>query len=351
MANATERICFTETEDELLAKGWPRMARLVDGHPHDKNATKSALAWLAAIDPKYRSDWPREVAHRAMRAGPIVQFVKTQYSQQAITAKSKAAIETAGPLSKDEARSKLVEVVRSLDQHTYAFKVQDFVYLIETVLGAEGTLDAIAEGFETSDPATKRGHGTPMESYVKTYAAGTIGFLLLRAKPSAALRKRLEAQHQRFDDIAKKSNDWSWCAQHFDLSLHGAAAFKRMLASGWRISLSTLEYAHDDPDLVRECVAEEPKQAMTVRLAKIGGVSVLEGLAKRKFSSPELLSAVRDFGMVRSPDVVELVLSLVGKSAVKDAPIQWLAAHADYAKPLVARSKSTTAKAALARMG
>jgi len=31
------------------------MVRLADGHPHDKNAMKSALAWLGAIDPKERA--------------------------------------------------------------------------------------------------------------------------------------------------------------------------------------------------------------------------------------------------------------------------------------------------------
>ena len=87
-----------------------------------------------------------------------------------------------------------------------------------------------------------------------------------------------------------------------------------------------------------------------MRLAKLGGVSVLEGLVKRKFSSPELVAALRDFGMVRSPEVVELALSLVGKSALKDAPIEWLVAHADYAKPIVQRSKGAAAKAVLARM-
>jgi hypothetical protein len=87
---------------------------------------------------------------------------------------------------------------------------------------------------------------------------------------------------------------------------------------------------------------------MSVRLAKLAGVSVLDGLMKRKFSSPELVAALRDFGMVRAPEVVELALSLVGKSALKEAPLEWLVAHADYARPIVERSKST--KAVLARM-
>ena len=327
------------------------MARLVDGHPHDKNPTKSALAWLGAIDPKYRSEWPREVANRAMRVGPLVQFVKSNHESNAITKASQKATETPGPPSKDEARAKLFDVVAKLDEHTYEFKVVEYVHLIETVIGADAALDAIAEGFEKSKPkVVKPGQGTPMESYVKKYVAETIGFLLLRAKKPAPLRKRLEAQHARFAEIAKKSDDWNWCALTFDRALNGAAAFKRALAAGWKTDLDYLDHVHDDPDLVRDWVKKEPKQSMTVRLAKLGGVSVLEGLGKRKFSSPELVAALRDFGMVRAPEVVELALALVGKSALKEAPLDWLVAHADYAKPIVQRSKSTTAKAVLARM-
>jgi hypothetical protein len=327
------------------------MVRLVDGHVHDKNATKSALAWLATIDPKYRSEWPREVANRAMRVGPVVQFVKSSQPSNAITKASQKAIETAGPLSKDEARAKLFDVVCKLDEHSYEFKVAEYVYLIETVIGADAALDAIAEGFEKSKPqVVKPGAGTPMESYIKKYVAGTIGFLLLRAKKSAPLRKRLEAQHARFATIAKKSDDWEWCALTFDRALNGSAAFKRQLAAGWKTSLAYLDHVNDDPDLVRDCVKKEPKQSMSVRLAKLGGAGVLEGLVKRKFSSPELVAALRDFGMVKSPEVVELALSLVGKSALKDAPLEWLVAHADYAKPIVQRSKTTTAKAVLARL-
>jgi hypothetical protein len=344
--NSLTRICFTEAEDDLLAKGWPRMARLVDGHSHDKSPAKSARAWIGSIDPKqYLAEWPREVAHRVLRAGPIVQIGAE------VTKATAAALDQSGPPSKDEARDALRNVVCSMDEHTYEFKVQDFVYLTETILGADATLDAIVEGLEKSKPKTTSTGGTPMESYVKKYAATTVGFLLLRAKKPAPLRKRLEAQHARFQTIAKKANDWEWCALTLDLALNGAAAYKRALASGWRINLRTLEDAHDDPDLVRDCVAKEAKQSMSVRLAGIAGPAVLANLAKRKFAATEHGAAVRDFGMVRAPEVVDFILSLVGKASAKDAPMKWFEAHADYARPIVAKSKSPAAKAVLSKLG
>jgi len=88
-------------------------------------------------------------AHRVLRAGPIVQI------GDKVTKATAAALDVAGPPSKDEARAALAKVVSSMDAHTYEFKVQDFVYLSETILGADATLDAIAEGFEKSKPKTK----------------------------------------------------------------------------------------------------------------------------------------------------------------------------------------------------
>ena len=320
------------------------MARLVDGN--EKTAAKSAQAWLGALDrKKYFAEWPREVAWRVLRVGP-----RTLLGAD-VTKPVLAALAQPGAPSADEVRAKLVDVVAKMDEHTYEFKVEDFVYLAEAMIGADATLDAIAEGFEKSKPKTvKPGAGTPMESYVKKYVASTLGFLLLRAKKPAPLRKRLEAQHARFAQMAKKSDDWSWCALTFDLALGGGAAYKRALAGGWRIDLRTLEHAGDDPALVRDCVAKEPKQAMTVRIPTIGGVGVLANLSKRKFSASELESAVRDFGMIRAPEVVDFVLGLVGKSAAKDAPMKWFEAHADYARPFVAKSKSPAAKAVLSKL-
>src|SRR5260221_11987326 len=91
-ANSLTRICFSGAEDDLLAHGWPRMARLVDGHPHDKSPAKSAQAWIGSIDPKkYVAEWPREVAYRVLRAGPVVQFAKSSYPSNLLTKKTKAA--------------------------------------------------------------------------------------------------------------------------------------------------------------------------------------------------------------------------------------------------------------------
>jgi hypothetical protein len=250
-----------------------------------------------------------------------------------------------------DVKAAISTVIAKLDaQQIYAFNVRDWLFIAENIIGTDQTLEAIAEGLEGSD-VTIRGNAMSVRIQVKEYAAWAIGFLLLRASKErrSELAARLEAQYTRFDAAAKKQPGWQMCAWALDLSLHGAAGVKR-----WGGKSTILaEYAHDDPDYVRECVAENPTAPMSVRLVAIAGTDVMKGLAKRRWYAVELPSVMRDFGMVRAPETVELALSLVGKSAAKDAPIKWLAAHADYARPMVeraAKAGSASAKAALGAM-
>ena len=336
-------LCFTKDEDDLLARGWPRMARFVEGDPREKNPKKAALAWIASIDPKtFFSEWPRRVAWRVLRTGPITQIG---------TAETIAMLEIDGEPSKDEVRAKLVDTLMTFSQHTYEFKICDYAYLVEATLGTDEMLTAMAEGFEKARaPLNEKREGTPMEAYNLMAFAGTVGFMLLRSRDRAKHVARFEAQQKRFEDLAKKNDDWQWCAGMLDLSLHGAAAVRRRIASGWHLDLGWVEYAHDDADLVLECVAKETKGDISVRLVAIAGVAAMRGLAKRKFVAATIPSAIRDFGMVRAPETVDFVLSMLGKSSAKDAPAKWLAAHADFAKPIVERSAkagNASAKAAL----
>ncbi len=122
---------------------------------------------------------------------------------------------------------------------------------------------------------------------------------------------------------------------------------------GARKSTSFAEYAHDDPDYVRECAAFDPEAPMTVRLVAIAGTSVMKDITKCRWPAAELRSVIRDFGMVRAPETVALVLSLVGRSSAKDAPMRWLEEHVDYARPFVeqaAKRGDAMAKRVVARL-
>jgi hypothetical protein len=341
-------LCFTKEEDARLARGWPHCVVFVDGHPHDARPLPSATAVVGNIDAKYRTEWPREVAYRFLRAGCITQFRKSNFADSKLTKATREILETPGPMSKDEAKRALADAVVSCEQH-YAFKVQDFVYGIEALIGSDDALDALVTGFEASSTSLPASGGTPLHTYFKTYAAGALGMMLLRASPSAKkkLLPRLEAQAERFGAAGKKHRDWGWCGEHFDMSLHGAAGVKRVMTGS--VQMDYLVYAHDDPDFVRDSAAALPKSAMSVRLVSIGGLALMKGLLARKFPAPALPSVLRDFGMIRAPEAAELALSLVGKASVKDAPLRWLVTHAELARPVVEEAAKRGAKSAVAK--
>jgi hypothetical protein len=165
-------LCFREEDDRLLARGWPRQARLIHGHPDDRKAQKVARAWLTRHDRAYFSDWPREVAHQVLHAiAPNAPDVK----------------------------SAVTRTVASFDAGAMSEKIIDWLFIAETVLGADETLDAIADGFEQGKRPTA----------VKAWVGATVGFLLLRAtkpaRPSscpgwqsgkrASRRQRRRARH------------------------------------------------------------------------------------------------------------------------------------------------------------
>jgi hypothetical protein len=319
-------ITFTEEEQKLLDRGWPRMIRLVDGHAHDAHPEKAALAWASrSRDDVYHSEIPREVAKVALSIGP-------RWVPRGKRVKRDAG--APGEL--------LAKHVAGFTGGTTVDHARDYVFLVEAFIGADATLDAIAAGFESM-------RGEPRDVFAlafKTGVASAIGFLLLRAKHAKKHTRTLEAIRLT---LGSKKPHWRMTAGYLDASLHGRVGLDRWLGPSRR-SLIWAEYAEGDPDYVKTCIAEcEAAAPMSVRLVAIAGTSAMKNIARRKWYADDLRAVMRDFGMIRAPETVELALSLVGRTTVKDAPVKWIAAHADYAMPIVEKITSGERAAAIRR--
>lgn len=340
-------ITFTEEEQALLDRGWPRMIRLVDGHPHDENPERAVLSWLETTrEDRYRSEWPREVAYRAIRLGPQFRAKHGTVAPTKIGKNELRLAAKAGPPSVDETRAILVKRVATFSGGASDQRATDDVYLAETTLGADATLDAIAEGFEAWKPGAR---ADPWKNAYKNGVASTIGFLLRRSQRAKKHIARLDEQLARARALhAKAPHVWRMLVGYLDASLHASAGVARFLGAH-RHSLLWAEYAHDDPAFVRKSVDECEKSApMFVPVVAIAGPYAMRGITKRKWYAADLPAVMRDFGMIRAPETVELALSLVGRTTVKDAPAKWTASHADYAMPIVealARKGNAKAKA------
>ena len=241
------------------------MIRLVDGHPHDEKPEKAALAWAGkARGDVYDSEFPREVASLAVRMGP--RWIP----------RGKRAT-----LGKGDPHEILAKHVATFTGGTTSDHARDYVFLVEALVGADATLEAIADGFESM-------RGEPRDVFqlaFKTGVAAAAGFVLLRAKNGKTHARRLEAFRKT---LAKKKRHWHMTAGYLDASLHGAAGLRRWLAPD-RHSLIWAEYAKDDPDYVMECIAEcEADTPMTVRLVAIAGTSAMKNITRRKWYADDL---------------------------------------------------------------
>lgn len=334
-------ICFRPEDDDKLARGYPNLIVPVDGLAQDRAPAKSALKWYMASDPIYFAEWPREVLHRVLRVFAADAFKK--HVDQTMK-----AFETSGP---PDTRALLDAIARMFETGivNYAFHKRTLVYGTEALAGTDATLTAIADAFASSAwvvPAE-----TLNESCRDTLVE-CAAFLLLRASPAVA-----KAAREKIVPLAPKiASAYEWCARTIDFALHGAAGVKRTMSTvklerGELVADASLELAGDDPDWVREMVAKaKPAAPMSVRIAHIAGTSVLANLPARKWPSVKMPSIVRDFGMIRDPEIVTFMLSLVGKSSVKDAPLEWFRAHADYARPILQKTKNDSAKAILRQL-
>lgn len=338
---------FTKADDELLAKGWPHLTRLLDDHRHDHAPDKFAMAVVSATEPVYYSEWPRQVAYRFLRTGCATEF--KDKTGNGLTARTKAALADARPLEKAEASRLLYEAAIHSEEGA-AFKARDFVFGVEAVAGTDAALEALCSGFEDAKLKLPRNLADPMHTIFKGHLAGTAGFLLLRASP-AAKKKALERLAAVRDRLAQTGAEaWEPCVTNLDVAVGGAAAVKRAFA-GRQPDLGLAQYAHDDAAFVRRVVTEDLEQPITVRHVAIGGPKVMEGLSGRRFPLAQVPYVMRDFGMVKAPQTVELALALMQKASAKGEPMRWFEAHADYARPFldkVARGAAQKAQAAKA---
>jgi hypothetical protein len=343
-------LCFVPEDEEKLARGWPHVIVPIDGHKTDKAAGKAAMKAHVASDPIYFAEWPRLVLMRYLRIeAAALSARQTTYDERMAEVHELAptASEDATSLSAEEGIAAVRRMYEQSDE-IYPFQSHAFVYGVESITDTDAVLDALTLAVAG---------GSSKQTNAKTAMIETLAFLLLRATPAVAkgARAKLEQAHET---LAAQGNPKSEMTAALDLSLHATDAVRRgagkfvELEGEWGLGGYTpLEFA-DDAAYVREQVPRAKANApMSVRIAWLGGRAVLAGLASRKWAAARMPSIVRDFGMIRAPEVVELMLSLIGKASVKDGPINWFKAHADYARPILAKSKAVAAKGVLRQLG
>lgn len=342
-------ICFTPEDDEKLARGWPYLIVPVDGRKEDKTTAAAENAWMR--DPFFFTEWPRLTLHRFLR----IFFALPEWKNGKV---AQDVFKHDAPLEAAECLEGLRNRVRE-PPPKQPFEYRNLVWGVEAIAGTDATLEEIVSEMETTYPTLPE-HASVFEAVVTAAA-----FLLLRATPRVAnkARERMERLYAAPRDPQTLA-DFEGYFGAIDYALHGAAGTKRFLANWpkWTVWLEvpalycagSLDYAVDDPAFVRQVLkTTSPKtlsNGMSVRVAAFGGPEALALLPTRKWPAVQMPSVARDLGMIRAPEIVTFMASLVGKSSVKDVPITWLQAHADYARPILAKTKTDAAKRVLRQL-
>jgi len=329
--------CFTKEEDDKLARGWPYLIAAVDDGTKSKRAAAAAKKAWGVCDPIHFTEWSRPVLERYLRAAIDTLFVEEPKNFD-------------GPApAPDEAIDGLRRMFRE-GYDTYRFKEAEFAYGIEAIAGTDRTLTALAEEIEGFKSKNDDGFNYDCRATL----AQTTAFMMLRASPKVVKDARAKMERGLAKGGPKKYEDYF---DALDYALHGAKVLAPRKRAWWSMDNwqilgvgPSLDFAADDPKWVREWVPRDPKGQLSVRVASIAGPAALEGLENRKWPARMLPSVLRDFGMLQDPQIVPFMLAYVGKSSVKDAPIQWFRAHAVFAKPILAKMKSDAAKLVLKQL-
>jgi hypothetical protein len=316
----------TAEQDRLYALGWPHLRRLVDKHKLDKKPEETARGVLDDPDPpsQFGVEWPRETAARIVRA-----FAESPKSNE-----WDAALAKAGPITPEEARALVDRVVNTVAVRPQ-LSTADFLLLLEAHVGSDVATDVLISRFErwqlkdwTAD-TLRHAFLTAMVAPVALTAGYYLGFFLLRV--SDPMKKKFRS---RAETLLKRSPpDWPVHVA-IDLALHGGEAVR----SNRLRALCACHHVVDDPQLVRQLAQhDEHVLSLSPRFVFLGGHDMLDHYAERAKALPRwiVMRFAEEFGTIKHPKNVPIMLTLSQKKTAKDVPIKWFVENEEMAKPIV----------------
>ena len=333
-------VSFSPEQNRLYARGWPHLRTLVDKHKLDKKPDDAVRKLFDEPDPTFGVEWPREVAHRFVRV----------LAESKGTPGWEPAFAKPGPITEVEARALIDRLLHPAISRPQLQAI-DFLLLVEAMVGTEVVTDAILRRFERYAPKDwqhdnlRNAFFTALVAPVALPAAYYLGFFLLRVPDST--RKKYRA---RVEALLKAAPADRPLHVAFDLVLNGSEAVRRHRVK----ALCACHHVEDDPMLVRQLSQhDEHVFSLSPRFVHLGGPDVLDHFAERAKALPRWATVrfTEEFGTIKHPKIIPIMLTLSGKKTAKDAPLSWFFAHSDFARPFldeIAIRKSPQGEAARA---
>lgn len=316
---------ITPEYDDLLARGYPHLRRLVTPHPHEADVAGWARKLLDLGDPKYYFvDWPAAVARAYVRG-----YARSRGRTGGREEMYAAAVD--GPLDEAEGRALIAAYLDPDHETRYDFHAEHALFLIEAMIGSAATADAVLAAFEGM---------TKLDSKYSTRCAIAydLGFVLRRLP--AKQRKAAEA---RVDALVARHPE-SFPREFLSYLTGGREA---LIASERRLGLYCVHFSNS-PELIREIAADSVTSwdAQHVVLAGDALIDALTPKRLRDIWKPWKPLVIEQLGVLASPKVIP-VLEEFGKTKAYAKQVEAiLAARGVRAKPAAkAPAKALAAKA------
>ncbi len=319
-------LATTPEYEELLARGYPHLRRLIEGHPHEANADAWAVKALSEGDPKhYFVDWPAAVARRYVRG-----YADSRISMTEPWRMSAAAVDGPPdpPIDEAEARGLIASYLAGDHYDRYEFHAHHALFLVEAMIGSAITADAVLAGFEDMPDLDS-------EFSTRNAIAYALGFVIRRLAPA----ERAHAEQRVAALVAKhaaKKTDYT--RDFLSYLIGGREALEK---SGRRLGLYCVHFCND-PALIRAVAAdlvigwdaqhvvlagEEMLDALTPKTIK----KIWKGHKERTIeqlghlASPKAVTVLKEFGKVGAfAKLVDAALAARGgkPAAKKPAPVK-----------------------------
>ncbi|MBA2539745.1 MAG: hypothetical protein H0V17_08940 [Deltaproteobacteria bacterium] len=297
-------LATTPEYDELLARGYPHLRRLITPHPHEADAQGWAIKALEELDPKhYFVDWPAAVARAYVRGYATSRIENTSH------VKTHAAAVDIGPIDEAEGRKLIASCLGPKHYDRYDFHSEHALFLIEAMIGSAAVVDAVLGEFETMKDLEAQ-FGT------RNAFGYAIGFVIRRL-PQA---RRAAAEARVSALVAKHAGAGEKYTRDFLSYVTGGRA--ALETSGRKLRLYCVHFC-EDPALIRQVATESVVgwDAHHVVLAGDGMIDALTPKAVKKIWKGHKERTIEQLGILASPKAVG-VLKEFGKTKAYAAQVE-----------------------------
>lgn len=311
-------LATTPEYEALLARGYPHLRRLIEGHPHEADAHGWAVKALSEGDPKhYFVDWPAAVARGYLRGYASSRIENTSHEN------THAAAANTGPIDEAEGRALIASFLAPDHYDRYDFHADHALFLVEAIIGSAATADAVLGAFEAMTDLEAK-YGT------RNAFAYALGFVIRRL--AGKERAKAEARVQALLD--KHPDGEGTYTRHFLSYLIGGR--EALEASGRRLGLYCVHFCND-PALIRE-VAGDSVIGWDANHVVLAGDALLDALTPKAIkkiwkghkertieqlghlASPKAVAVLKEFGKIKAFEKL-VAAALAGRNG-KSTPEQ-----------------------------